>query len=587
MKFISFGVACTAAISLLFIGCSAKKETGQNVVVVHYMSEPQSLNPTNAADASYMYVQEYTQRTLTRIDMRGYSHIPLLVTKLPEASADGLDYTYELRPDVRWDDNTPLTPADVIFTMKVVKCPLTANPFFKSLYSNIADITIDPSDARRFTIHMKDIYYKNPYLMDEVYIMQKAKWDPKGVLDSTPMEAMDDEKFDPKKYQGLEAWEEKYNSGETGRDLKMVNGLGPYKVASWQSGSSITLERKKNWWGGTDTLVYNHAYPEKIIFKYFSDDASIGLALKKQTIDVTTQISSTSLLKLQQEKDFNDKYESGFVDQYNYNYLAMNMKPDGKNHLPFFTDKRVRLAMAYLVPVDEVISTIAKGRATRQASFLQPINPEYYNDTLKLIPMDIAKASDLLTQAGWVDTDGDNIRDKTINGKKVKFSFVYTYTANPTTKEVVLMTKDNMYKAGIELIPNPVDQGRWQQLAFSHDFDMISGAWSQTAIPDDPQELFHTSNWANNGANFTGFGNAESDKVIELSNRTTDPHVRAFYLKKLQAMVYEEMPYIFTYSVKRKVVISKRFGNRGMYAERPGVMLNNLKLLGPGDATDK
>lgn len=577
-NYLSIGIACLAVTALLFSGCKGKKETGQNVVIVHYMSEPRSLHPTNAADGSYMFVQEYLQRTLTRMDMRNNTHIPLLVTKLPEASANGLDYTYELRPDVRWDDNTPLTPADVIFTMKVIKCPLTDNPFFKSLYANIRNIEVDPSNNRRFVIHMKDIYFKNPYMMDDVYLIQKAKWDPEGVLDSIPMEAMDNEKFDPAKYKGLEAWESKFNSGETGRNLNLANGLGPYKVTNWQSGSSITLERKKNWWGAEDTLVYNHAYPEKIIFKYFNDDASIALALKKGTIDVTTQISSTSLLKLREEKDFNERYESGFVDQYNYNYVAMNMKPDGKNHKPIFTEKKVRLAMAYLIPVDETIATLAQGRATRQASFIQPINKEYYNDTLKIIPTDVKKAADLLTQAGWVDTDGDNIRDKTINGRKIKLSFQYTYTANPISKEAVLMTKESMYKAGVELIPNPVDQGRWQQLAFSHDFDMIAGAWSTLAIPDDPSELFHTSNWANNGANFTGFGNAESDKVIELSNRATDPMQRADYLKKLQAMVYDEMPYIFTYAVKRKVVISKRFGNRAMFSDRPGVMVNNLKL---------
>lgn len=577
--FLSLPAAAACAASVLFSACTNEKPKGQNIVLVHYMSEPATLHPTNGADGSHKFAQEYLQRTLTRIDMRDYKHIPVLVTKLPEASGGDLDYTYELRPDVRWDDGKPLTPADVVFTMKVIKCPLTANPY-KTSYLNIEDISADPANPLRFTIHMKDIYYKNPHLMDEVYIMQQSNWDSAGIFNDIPMEAMDDEKFDPSKYAGLEAWMAKFNSGEAGRDLNKVNGLGPYKITGWQSGSSITLERKKDWWGEKDTLVYSHAYPEKIIFQYFNDDASIYLAFKKGNLDVTTQISSTSMLKLQEDKDFSEKYESGFVDQYNYNYVAMNMKPDGKAHKPFFTDKRVRLAMAHLIPVDEIITTIAKGRGTRQASFVQPINKEYYNDTLKLIPADIEKAAALLTEAGWVDTDGDNIRDKMINGQKVKFSFVYTYTANPTSKEVVLMTQENMYKAGIAFTPNPVDQSRWQQLALSHDFDMISGAWSSGAIPEDPIELFHTSNWANNSFNFTGFGNAQSDRVIELSNKSMDPKVRAHYLKQLQAMVYEEMPYIFTYAVQRKVIISKRFENRAMYAERPGVMLNNLKLVG-------
>ena len=44
-----------------------------------------------------------------------------------------------------------------------------------------------------------------------------------------------------------------------------------------------------------------------------------------------------------------------------------------------------------------------------------------YNDTLKLIPLDIKKAKQLLNEAGWVDTDGDNIRDKIVDGEKLQF----------------------------------------------------------------------------------------------------------------------------------------------------------------------
>jgi peptide/nickel transport system substrate-binding protein len=578
IRFYRYSGAAVLGALIILSGCTTKRDKRQNIVVVHYMTEPSSLHPTNGTDGSHKFAQEYLQRTLTRIDMRDYRHIPILVKDLPKASADGLNYTYRLREDVRWDDGSNLTPEDVIFTMKVNKCPLTNNPVYKASYLNVADVTADPGIPDAFTIHMKEVYYKNPHLMDEVYIMQRSTWDSAGIFTNIPMKAMDGEKFDAAKYPGLEKWMEKFNSGETGRDLKLASGLGPYKAVDWQSGSSLTLEKKENWWGEDDTMVYSRAYPDKIIFRYFTDDAAIKLGFKKQNLDVTTQISSASLLELQQDSAFNKNYESGFVDQYNYNYIAMNTKPDGKKHKPFFTDKRVRLAMAYLVPIDEIINTLAAGRATRQASFIQPINKEYYNTELQLIPMDIEKAKQLLTEAGWVDSDGDNIRDKIINGKKVQFSFLYTYSASPLTKQAVLMTQDNMKKAGINLIPNPVDMAVWKEQTFSHDFDMSAGAWSSGAIPEDPQELFHTSNWANNGANFTGFGNAKSDSLIAKSNAATDSHLRALYLKELQAIVYDEMPYIFTYAVKRKVVINKKFENRGMYAERPGVMLNNLKL---------
>ncbi|MGZ5243811.1 MAG: ABC transporter substrate-binding protein, partial [Bacteroidia bacterium] len=268
---------------------------------------------------------------------------------------------------------------------------------------------------------------------------------------------------------------------------------------------------------------------------------------------------------------------SGFTDQFNYNYIGMNMKPDGKKHKPYFTDKRVRKAMAYLIPVDDIIKTILKGRGIRQASFIQPVNKEYYNDTLKLIGYDLEKGKQLLTEAGWIDTDKDGIRDKVINGKKTPFSFQYTYVASASGKEAALMIKEALYKAGVEMQMNPVDGGMMINSAVTHDFDMVGSAWSGASIPEDPEQIFHTKNW-NGGYNFVGFGNAETDKIMEQTSRETDPQKRAQLLKKLQAIVYEEAPYVFTYSVQRKIAISKRFENPGMYAERPGVMLNNLKL---------
>ena len=562
---------------LITQSCVDERDTRQNIVVVHFPSEPTTLHPTNGVDMSYKYIQEYTQKTLTRIDMRTQKQIPLLVKGLAQISADGLQYTYELRDDVKWDDGKALTVDDIIFTIKVNKCPLTANQAQRSTFDNIKDIVADPANPQKFTMVAKEQYYKNPYLFDEIYLIQKSFWDPKGIFNSITIPEMDNEKFDAGKYNGLANWQEDFNKGETGRDTSKINGLGAYKVTAWESGSSITLTRKKNWWGQDDTSVYSHAYPDKIIFRFFNDDAAVNLALKKQTIDVSTVIGTNTFLKLRENDTFNKNYYSSFTDQFSYNYIGMNMKPDGKKRKPFFTDNRVRKAMAHLIPVDDIIKTILQGRGVRQASFIQPISKDYYNDTLKLIGYDLEKGKQLLTEAGWIDTDKDGIRDKVINGKKTPFSFQFTYVASPTGKEAVLMIKEALYKAGVDLQMNPVDGGMMINSAVNHDFDMVSSAWSGASIPEDPEQIFHTRNW-NGGYNFVGFGNAETDKLLDEASRETDRTKHIEKIKKLQAVVYEEAPYVFTYAVQRKTAISKRFEEPGMYAERPGVMLNNLKL---------
>ena len=575
-----FGIAAVICILSTVSGCrNGIRNDKDNVIVISWLSQPTTLNPVCGIPSSArVLVFDYTQKTLTRTDFRTMQQIPLLVKSLAEVSPDGKSFSYTLRDDVKWDDGSPLTVEDVIFTMKVTKCPLADDALVRSTYDNIKDIVKGPSNPLKFTMIAKDLYFNNKFIFNELYLIEKKHWDSTGVLDKVTIPDMDDPKFDGPKYMGLADWAKGFNGGPNGHDPKKLCGLGGYAVTDWVVNTSITLTRKNNWWGENDTSAYSRAYPSKIVIKIIPDDQSRYLAVLNHTLDVDVSLFTDSYLKLKQNKDFNDRYYSGTTDQILCNMLFLNMKPEGKNHPLFFADKKVRRAMAFLTPVDEMNTTIIKGLATRQASFIQPLFKKFYNDTLKLIPLDIEKAKKLLDEAGWTDTDGDNIRDKVIDGKKVQLSFKLMYAATPTNKEYALLLKDAMYKAGVEVVPDPVDQGELQTRAAAHDFDMMLSAFSGPAYPDDPAQLFDTKNWTNHGSNFTGFGNASTDSLIEQSNRQIDDDKRAALLKKLQAIVYDQQPIIYLYGIKRKVIISKKYENPGMYVERPGVMLNNLKL---------
>ena len=55
---------------------------------------------------------------------------------------------------------------------------------------------------------------------------------------------------------------------------------------------------------------------------------------------------------------------------------------------------------------------------------------------------DINKAKELLKEAGWIDTDGDNIRDKIVDGEKLQFKFKLSYMSSNTTKVIALLIKE-------------------------------------------------------------------------------------------------------------------------------------------------
>jgi peptide/nickel transport system substrate-binding protein len=566
-------------LSVILTACVNDRDLSQNTVIAHILSQPDGLHPFNDNSSMRTFIFQYTQKTLIKLDMESLDYIPTLVKEIPKGSDDNLSFKYELKSGIKWDDGSALTSEDVAFSVKMMLCPLTNNAQIRGNYTTvIKSIEIDANNPLKFTMHAQNINWDNRYIFSELYIVQKSLWDPSGVLDDIKFKDLLSSRFKQDIETDILAnWFNNYNNADNSYKPEKLLGLGAYQVAEWQASQYITLIRKNNWWGSEDSSVYNKAYPEKIIFKIIKEDASSYLALKNQEIDITVSIGTVKLMKLQQREYFNNNYESSFKNRYSYNYIGLNMKPDGIKYKPFFIDQKVRRAMAYLTPVDEIIEVMVHGKASRQASQISPLK-QTYNDTLALIPLDIEKAKELLAKAGWVDTDGDNIRDKVINGVKTPFKFKLSYMSSPISKEIVLMIKESMYKAGLFAEPTPMDFTLFYKNAMDHNFEAMLGGWGGSASYSNPHQLWHTSSWATKGSNFCGFGDAESDALIEEANLTLDPKVHRDALLKLQARIYKDQPYVFLYASQNKFAIHKRFKNRGMYFERPGVMIQNLKL---------
>jgi len=566
----------TLFVSLILASCVKERDLSQNTVIAHITVQPDGLHPFNDNSAIRSYIFNYTQKTLIKLDIESLDYIPALVKNMPTASEDNLSFEYEIKEGVLWDDGTELNAEDVAFSVKLMLCPLTNNAQIRSNYTTvIKSIELDPSNPMKFTMYAQNVHWDNKFIFSELYMVQKRLWDPNGVLNNVTFTDLLSENFN--ETEALQEWFNSYNNADNSYKPNLLVGLGAYQVTQWEASQYITIEKKENWWGAKDASVYNKAYPDKIIFKIITEDASSYLALKNQEIDVTTRIGTVKLMKLQERDYFNNNYDSDFLDQYSFSYMGLNMKPDGIKQKPFFVDQKVRRAMAYLIPIDEIIEVMMHGKGSRQASLISPLKSTY-NDTLKLIPLDIEKAKKLLAEAGWIDTDGDNIRDRMINGVKIPFSFKLSYMSSPISKEIVLMIKESLYKAGVVAEPTPMDFTLFYKNAMDHNFDGMMGGWGGSASYSNPMQLWHTSSWVTKGSNFCGFGDAESDALIEEANLTLDKEKHNNALLKLQAKVYKDQPYVFLYATKRKFAIHKRFNNRGMYNERPGVMLQNLDL---------
>lgn len=557
----------------------------ENTVVFHWRGEPDNLHPTNGTSNPRRMIQDYTQRFLLNIDLQTLELRPDLVTKMPDVSPDGLTYTYELKSGITWDDGSELSVDDVIFSMKAQTCPQVNNPAYKALFEYMQSISKDPSAPNKFKVAFKRRFVFNVAMFGDIAILQEKFHDKDGVLKKYSIEQFLDPEFSKTSHADLDAWAKEFNDPKYGRDINYLNGLGPYKVTAWEDKSRLELTRKKNHWSQKLTApgYYDAAYPEKIICRVITNENAIALELKNQTIDATAWISTHGLFELQKDSLFNRNYHSAFVHNFDWQYLGFNMKPESVNRSPFFTDKNVRRAIAHLIPCDDMNQTYLDGQAVRMSSAVTPTRKDVYDPKLKPIAYDIEKAKQLLDAAGWKDTDGDNVRDKVINGKKVQFEFeLMIMTGNVAGENMAKDIKESLYKAGVVTNIRSLEFATFYQQLPMHEFDMYFGAWSGSAFPEDYKQLWHSEQWANGGSNYVGFGSPKTDQLIDSIRVQIVDSLRHPMEKELMSAIYDEQPYVFLFMVPRKIAIHKRFDNANMYWEKPGLYLPALRLWAPG-----
>jgi len=559
----------------------------ENTLVYHVISEPSDLHPTNGNTAPRNEIYLYTQMFLINTDFKNQGPAPGLVKSLPAVSANGLEYKYELREEPRWDDGSPLTLDDIIFTCKAIKCPLTNNPHAKPYWDNLKEIRNDPSNPRGFTLVMKRPYIQNVAFLTDYPVMQRSFFDPGNILSHYTLEQFDNNEFKSDEHSDLVQWSNEFNNEKYGHDTKFITGLGMYKVENWEQGQFITLVKKNNHWTSHSTDYHEAAFPDKIIFKLNKDDNSTMLEFKGQAMDASAYLSAKTLMTLKENEDFNKNFHSLFTPSYNYTYIAMNERPDGVSHKKIFNDLNVRKAMAYLTPVDNIIQFVYKNYSTQCKRVITNVSPikKEFDTNLQPISLDVEKAKQLLDEAGWKDTDGDGIRDKMIEGEKIPLSFTFQFlnTAGDW-KDMAAMAAEQMNKAGVKVNLLPLDLKIFIEKARNHDFDMMMGVWGGTSQSEDFTQLWHTGSWTSKGSNYSGFGNAKSDSLIDSIKTTLDDAKRTELSRQLQRMIYEDQPYVFLYSSLRRNVIHKRFGNAVLYSERPGMRTDGTGTSSPAGA---
>jgi peptide/nickel transport system substrate-binding protein len=568
-------------ILVFFTACTPssdqKLERG-NEVVVQIPSEPRSLHPTNGRMAARTLILYYTAQPLARLDPSTGKQAPMLARSLPEASADGLSFTYELDPAAQWADGRPITFEDVSFSLKAAACPLLTVQAGRAIFEQIKDLVPDAENDRRFTVQMREKYAGNPFVVNDFFIIDKRFFDPKGLLDEVAVAEVLQPDTEVGALPAVVEWAEEFNDAKYNNKPEYLKGTsGPYEVESWTPGQQIVLKRRENYWGAGKKGLFHQQYPDKIVFVPMREESVIELQVKQQKVDVATQLSTQTFNALQQDEKSSNNYYIDYRPRNAYTYIGYNLRPDGINHKPIFDDKRVRRAFAYATPVEEIIEAFYQGQVRRVTSPVSPVNDEY-NRQIEPIPLNLDSARVLLDQAGWIDSDGDLVRDKMVAGERIPLSLGLVYPAGQQAlDDIVQRIISSVEEVGFQVEPKPTDFRLLGGMLVKHDFDAIMVGASSSPLPYDFKQMWSSGNWET-GENFTGFGSIKTDSLIEIVRHEIDPVKRKELMDEMQEIIYEEQPVTFFFNSANRMAIHRRFENAEMYEIMPYILLNNLKL---------
>lgn len=568
LLFFFFISACTSDKKV--DGTTTTVEEAPIIVRSRLRGEPDKLSPVLTTKSPSLQVVNIVFPMLLTYDPETYVLSPVLAKSRPEKEfltegpyKGGVAYTYELHEEAVWDDGKPVLASDYIFSLKATFNPLVKANAYQGILNAIKDVKIDPTNPKRFTVYCTQTFRTE--FVSGFYVYPEHVYDPEKLMQNFEFTDL----TDPAKNKTLteDATIKKFADffNAQGSPGTLIESCGPYKVVEWETGQRIVLEKKKDWWGDklADKFPMLKVYPEEIIFSPIPDDMATVTAIKGGQIDAAGKINA-GMFKEFQESEAGAKFEFNAAPTLLYNYMGLN----GKR--PFFTDKRVRRAMAHLTDVKGLIESIQLGMATPISSPF-PMNADYVDQNLPLIPFDVEKAKALLAEAGWTDTDGDGIIDKVIKGKKIPFQIKIVITDSEVSKNNVATLQEDAIKAGVSIEPDIVTASQlFRERLPQRDFDAYLLASGFDLDLTDPIQFWHTSSDTPSGGNRFGFGNSETDAIIDELRQTNDDVRRKELYFQLQKIIYDEQPIVLLNAPKDRIIISKEFKNAKPTLRTPG-----------------
>ena len=489
-------------------GSSEDRTTDPVQVRVGSDVPPDSLNPGAALSLSSYIIFTLVYDSLYQLSLDG-TYAPALVDMV-QVSEEGTVWTFTLHDGVTFHDGEPLTADDVAYSY--------------NLYKEREDYPY---------LHSKTEKFESVEAIDEktvVITLSEAVPDLRGslvILFILPEHI----------------WSQVENPGEF-ENSEMI-GSGPFMLSDYRQNEFVVLEAVKDHFLDSPKI-------DGAIFQYFDNPDVLVQALKTGQVDMLRTLPLTAVASLREEE--NIEVVSGTpltpaVRELHINVISEEDCPPEigvcSGH-PALTDPAVRLALAHAVDKQQIIDVVQLGLAKPGVTLIPEGLGHFFNDQIDDHTFDLVLANQILDEAGYLDTDGDGIREMPGAGQSLVFRLNWMAQDVDATRIADLLAP-NWSQIGIKPELAGLDFGVLSVRNFpEYDFDLMIGAWGSEP---DPDLLLSTmaSESIPFGLNQSGYSNPEYDDLYVQQERALDRDVRVAIVHEMQEIVHAELPYIAFY----------------------------------------
>jgi len=528
-------------VSLFLAGCGPAVQP--KIFKIGWTGNPDSLNPGVGLSSDAYDIYNLVYDSLYQLQPDGTYTLEL--AESVDVSKDGKTWTFKIRDGVEFHDGKPLTAQDVAFTFNLYKEHVDDFPYMAGYVTYFE--SVEAADDKTVVIKLSEAIPNMKAQLYYMYILPKHIWE---------------------KLPGPQATD--FANSE-------MIGSGPFKLVEFKDNQFVRLAANKQ------HFLYQPKMDEVIFQNYETPDALVD-AITKGEVDMITKLPLEKAASLGQREDVQmvaGRPYAPIVSDILINHIVPENCPEAEGGLctghPALRDLNIRKALSLATDKQRIINEVTYGLAEPGLTLIPTGLGQFYDIELKDYPYDTSEANRILDEAGYLDINGDGIRDMPDGSKPLKFRLDWNETDTANQKEANLL-KEMWRQIGIDLEMRPVPQDvLYSNCCPAFDYDIQIGQWGSDPDPNfllsvPMQEGIPT------GLNETGYANSDYDRMYQEQSTTLDESTRRKIIWDMQKKMLDDVVYIIPYYPK-SVQAYREDNYRGWVVDEPTLSLQDLTNL--------